>query len=535
MKQYTEKQLISAINDVNNGNPIAKTSRKWGIPRSTLQSRLKGSQPYKKAQSPFQRLSTEQEKHLADWVLTQTALGLPPTHQELRFFAERILQAAGETKGLGKRWITRFLARYPILKTQRPRRIDNARVNGATTEVIKSWWLYITNPVINAIKPENRWNMDETGIMEGKGSNGLVLGLNGIRPLQRKEPGTRGWTTIIECISATGVALPPLVIFKGKNVQQQWFPTDLSPFDNWQFHATENGWTNNQTAIEWLKKVFIPYTQPLTPEKRLLVLDGHGSHITDEFMLLCLQNNIQLLYLPPHSSHVLQPLDLSVFGPLKEAYRRHLGFVNQFCCSTVVGKRNFLLCYRKARSKAFIAKTIQSGWRTTGLWPVNLAKPLLNPFLLENSNANVEKGKNNGFQRDKTPESPTQKINDQSLLIWKTPKTTRDIRLQLQEISRSEKSNATSRLLFAKVQKSFETKDILLAEAQQKISLLKAKLEAVRPVKRKRVIPDPNELLVSKKNVYEAQENNRDCLEALNDGEEVSEPGEPDNDCIIVR
>ena len=80
-----------------------------------------------------------------------------------------------------------------------------------------------------------------------------------------------------------------------------------------------------------------------------------------------------------------------------------------------------------------------------------------------------------------------------------------------------------------------ETKDILLAEAQQKISLLKAKLEAVRPVKRKRVILDPNELLVSKKNVYEAQENNRDCLEDLNDGEEVSEPGEPDNDCIIVR
>ncbi len=535
MKQYTENQLLAAISDIRNGKSVHKTSQKWGIPRSTLHDRLKGAQSIQQAKRFCQRLSQEQETYLADWVLAQAALGLPPTHQELRYFAERILQAAGERKSLGKHWVSRFIARYPILKTQRPRRIENARVNGATTEVIKSWWSYLKNPVVDTIKPANRWNMDETGIMEGKGSNGLVLGRNKIRPLQRKEPGTRGWTSIIECVSATGAVIPPLVIFKGKNVQQQWFPADLSPFDTWQFHATENGWTNNETGIEWLKKVFIPYTQPLTPEKRLLVLDGHGSHITDEFMLLCLQNNIQLLYLPPHSSHVLQPLDLSVFGPLKEAYRRHLGFVNQFCCSTVVGKRNFLLCYRKARSKAFIAKTIQSGWRTTGLWPVNLAKPLLNPFLLENSNANVEKGKNNGFQRDKTPENPTQQINDQSLLIWKTPKTTRDIRLQLQEISRSEKSNATSRLLFAKVQKSFETKDILLAEAQQKISLLNAKLEAVRPVKRKRVIPDPNELLVSKKNVYEAQENNRDCLEALNDGEEVSEPGEPDNDCIIVR
>ncbi|KAI7908396.1 transposase [Pyricularia oryzae] len=144
-------------------------------------------------------------------------------------------------------------------------------------------------------------------------------------------------------------------------------------------------------------------------------------------------------------------------------------------------------------------------------------------------------GKNNGFQRDKTPENPTQKINDQSLLIWKTPKTTRDIRLQLQEISRSEKSNATSRLLFAKVQKSFETKDILLAEAQQKISLLKAKLEAVRPVKRRRVVPDPNELLVNKQNIIGLQEKDIENLEPLADEEEVNEPEKRENDCIFVR
>ncbi|KAI7909099.1 transposase [Pyricularia oryzae] len=494
MKQYTESQLASAINDVNNGQPIAKASRKWGIPRSTLQGRLKGSRSHKNAKHPFQKLSSEQEKHLADWVLAQAALGLPPTHQELRFFAERILQASGETERLGKRWIT-------------PRRIENARVNGASTEVIISWWLYITNPVINAIKPENRWNMDETGIMEGKGSNGLVLGLNGIRPLQRKEPGTRGWTTIIEC----------------KSVQQQWFPADLDPFDTWQFHATENGWTNNETAIEWLKKVFIPHTLPNAPEKQLLILDGHGSHVTDEFMLLCLQYNIQLLYLPHHSSHVLQPLDLSVFGPLKEAYRRQLGFVSQFCNSSVIGKRNFLLCYRKARLKAFTAKVIQSGWRTSG------------PFLLENSNANVDNAENNGLFEKKTPEKTSQKINSQSLIIWKTPVRTRDIRLQLQKFSQSNKSNATSRLLFAKVQKSFEAKDTLLADAQQRISLLEAQLEVTRPAKRKRVVPDPNELLVSKQNVVELQENDIEVLEALGDGEEVNKPEMPENDCIFVR
>lgn len=92
--------------------------------------------------------------------------------------------------------------------------------NRAITEVIKFWWCYLKNPVIDIIKRANRWNMDETGIMEGKRFNGLVLERNKIQSLQRRKRGTRGWTSIIKCIFITGAVIPPLVIFKGKNVQQ---------------------------------------------------------------------------------------------------------------------------------------------------------------------------------------------------------------------------------------------------------------------------------------------------------------------------
>jgi hypothetical protein len=96
-----------------------------------------------------------------------------------------------------------------------------------------------------------------------------------------------------------GTSLPPLVIFKGKSVQQQWFPEDLQPFNNWEFTATVNAWTSDETAVEWLEKLFIPLTKPSDPkEKRLLILDGHGSHETTDFMYLCFQHN-KLVY--PHS------------------------------------------------------------------------------------------------------------------------------------------------------------------------------------------------------------------------------------------
>jgi 4-hydroxybenzoate polyprenyltransferase len=104
----------------------------------------------------------------------------------------------------------------------------------------------------------------------------------------------------------------------------------------------------------------------------------------------CYSNNIYLLFLPPYTSHVLQPLDLSVFAPLKQAYRKQLSFLSLLTDSTPLGKRNFLACYRKARIDALTAKNIKAGWQASGLWPVRMSKPLMNRLLLENSNKAAE-------------------------------------------------------------------------------------------------------------------------------------------------
>jgi 4-hydroxybenzoate polyprenyltransferase len=54
--------------------------------------------------------------------------------------------------------------------------VDSVRVNGATSDIIKAWFLKLTISEIHDIKPENRWTMDEAGIMEGYGLNGYVVG-----------------------------------------------------------------------------------------------------------------------------------------------------------------------------------------------------------------------------------------------------------------------------------------------------------------------------------------------------------------------
>ena len=85
---------------------------------------------------------------------------------------------------------------------------------------------------------------------------------------------------------------------------------------------SENGWTSNSIGYEWIQH-FDRHTNARTVGTyRLLILDGHESHLSAQFQHYCIERKIITLYMPPHSSHILQPLDVSCFAPLKLSYRR---------------------------------------------------------------------------------------------------------------------------------------------------------------------------------------------------------------------
>jgi len=216
---YTEDDVREALEAVANGQSIRKASLTWGVPRMTLQDRLYGKESRSQAFINLQKLPPIQESRLVDWILFQGIAGHPLTYAQIRDLIQRILAIAGETTILGKKWMYGFLKRYPELRTIRSTIIrDSGRINGATTQVIRPWFNRFYIPDIQAIKPENRWNMDEAGLMEGYGVNSLVVGRAGIRALLKKTPGSKAWTSFIECMFASGIAIVPLVIFKGKTV-----------------------------------------------------------------------------------------------------------------------------------------------------------------------------------------------------------------------------------------------------------------------------------------------------------------------------
>ena len=126
-----------------------------------------------------------------------------------------------------------------------------------------------------------------------------------------------------ESAPRAGIVLPHLIVFRGQSHQLGWhreLPSlDLPP--TWQFAISPNGWTDEELGLEWLKRCFEPFSRPQrTTAWRLLLLDGHSSHITVPFIQFTIEHQILLLCLPPHTTHILQPLDVGIFGPYQRSY-----------------------------------------------------------------------------------------------------------------------------------------------------------------------------------------------------------------------
>jgi hypothetical protein len=90
---------------------------------------------------------------------------------------------------------------------------------------------------------------------------------------------------------------------------------------------------------------------------RLLMLDGHESHHSADFESICKQHNIITLYMPAHSSHLLQPLDIVLFGLLKRAYGKQVEKMMRTSL-TRVSKEDFFPAFKDAFFAVFGEKNV---------------------------------------------------------------------------------------------------------------------------------------------------------------------------------
>jgi hypothetical protein len=324
------------------------------------------------AKAQKQRYLTPYEANaVVEFVLQQKAFGTPVRMKHIAaiaFSATRNRPPADRPlKPPGPNWAKAFEKHRPEIVAKKNRPQDWNRLN--IYDKVK-YWFEVIGPVLYEpdVLPENVYNMDETGVM--------LSMLNSVKVLVGKEDThayrgarvKRTMVTAVECISADGRCLNPMIIWPAKTHRANW---TTYPTPGWVYALSDTGFTDSYISLQWLKLVFDPQTKQRANNKpRVLIWDGFGTHETLEVLEFCFENNIILCRLASHTSHKTQPCDVGAFGPLKTAYREQvermeLGGVN------TVGKQHFTYLYSPAREKAFTKRNILGAWRGSSLFLFN--------------------------------------------------------------------------------------------------------------------------------------------------------------------
>lgn len=364
---------------------LNQAAKLFGIPPSTLKHRNNGRRTAKEFQQAQQRLSIQEESAIQSCILQMACWGYPIGIKYLEGLASDLLKKRGDNSPLGHNWYKNYLVRHPMIKSKLAHAHDQSRMDAINQETLQQWFSLYNEVVIKyGILAEDQYNMDEKGFMKGTTGNSKVL-----VPVQDEkawviQPGDRDWVSVIETIGMSGYSPPPFVIFAGKQIQHSWIPADIDPYT--VIRISPAGWTDRAIALSWLNH-FNSYTQPRTKgTHRLLILDGHTSHTSLDFIQFCENNKIIPLCLPPHATHELQPLDVGIFSPLALAYKQQIRD-NSIFGAERISNSQFLIFFQRARQKAITSKNIAKAWQRAGLLPYDPAavlqrnRPRTPPFI----------------------------------------------------------------------------------------------------------------------------------------------------------
>ena len=197
--------------------------------------------------------------------------------------------------------------------------LSYGRAIGTNPDVLNSYFDMLeetleTNGILD--DPSRIFNSDETGLPLSPKCLKIVDKIGSRNP-SHITGNTKAQIVVLACSCAAGYVIPPFIIFNRKSLSQELtrgkIPGNL-------YGLSDSGWISRDLFFHWLTKHFLLYA----PQVRslLLLLDGHSTHYCSDTINMAAQNQVIIFTLPPHTTHVMQPLDRGCFAPLKVSWRQ---------------------------------------------------------------------------------------------------------------------------------------------------------------------------------------------------------------------
>ncbi len=286
------------------------------------------SLPQKKRGRPC--LLGDLEKQLRLYLLKLREQGGIVTASVVRAAARGIVMSYCPTQltelgGHSKPWAYHLLERMQFVK----RKATTAKSKHKPQDFIKLKEAFLADVSsvveIEDIPAELILNWDQTGIRLVPAASWTTDKV-GSKRVEITRVGEKRQITVVLCGSMIGDYLPLQVIYQGKT--KRCHPNYNFPLD-WNVTQSPKHWSTERTMIDYIKEIIVPYVDSTRDllgfepsQSALVIIDNFKGQVTDSVNSLLEQNNIHTCLLPPNTTDLLQPLDISVNKPVKDFLKK---------------------------------------------------------------------------------------------------------------------------------------------------------------------------------------------------------------------
>ena len=254
------------------------------------------------------------------------------------------------------------------LSLRKPQHLSTHRAVAASEDVLDKCFEKVINVIektgLNELPADELkkrlWNCDETGFCLSATSK-HIISKRGEKKVQETVGGSGR-----EYITLLAAALPPYIVYKANRLWNRWMKGGPS---GTMYSVSDNGWMESANFLQWFEKMFLPAVRHMSPV--ILFFDGHHSHLTLRLIEVVRSSYIHLICFPPHVTHILQPLDVEVFGPLKSSWRTVLKRYQIETGAANVTKEDFPSLIAQLFDVSFRADHIKGGFKKSGIYPLD--------------------------------------------------------------------------------------------------------------------------------------------------------------------
>lgn len=380
--QWSQANLEEALNAYrNNGVGLNECQRRYHVPKATLKRHLENKNKIAndktKALGRPTDFSQEIENLLVKHIVKFEERMFGLTITDIRRLAYDLAEDNHishrfntEKRMAGKKWFYGFMRRHPQLSVRQPESTSIARAKGFNRERVQHFFDIFEQLVDKyKITANTIFNVDESGISTVQKRMPKVVSLKGKRQVGGITSGERGVnTTAVCCLSAAGLYIPPMLIFKRKRYAPE---LEIGAPLGGSVEISDTGYINSDLFLKWLKH-FKNVVQPGPEKAVILLLDGHSTHSKNlDALNYAREHNIHLLQLPGHTTHRLQPLDVAFFKPLQSYYVQAQEKWLRANVGKTISQYHVAALFSEAYGRAATVEIAASAFRGSGIWPVD--------------------------------------------------------------------------------------------------------------------------------------------------------------------